>query len=137
MAIYNMKNQKELENKENKQEPIIKKTPIKEDTKVLSEKEFQIQLESAMNMNPLAKPLDESISLINKYKESNNILGLYEEVSKLSKIKTNSIYEDSVISKTIRDAKPKFDCNINSIFDYVNDLPYFLPEEMEDMDITR
>ena len=50
MAIYNMKNQKELENKENKQEPIIKKTPIKEDTKVLSEKEFQIQLESAMNM---------------------------------------------------------------------------------------
>ena len=31
MAIYNMKNQKELENKENKQEPIIKKTPIKED----------------------------------------------------------------------------------------------------------
>ena len=136
MAIYNMKNQKELENKENKQEPIIKKTPIKEDTKVLSEKEFQIQLESAMNMNTLAKPLDESISLINKYKESNNILGLYEEVSKLSKIKTNSIYEDSVISKTIRDAKPKFDCNINSIFDYVNDLPYFLPEEMEDMDIT-
>lgn len=76
----------------------------------------------------IKKSIQESIEL----GETDTILSL---CTKLNNINTNSIYENTIIENILNEIKNIFKPNVTEIFDSIDNLPYFSPEEMVNMGI--
>lgn len=79
-------------------------------------------------INNIKKSIQESIEL----GETDTILSL---CTKLNNINTNSIYENTIIENILNETKNIFKPNVTEIFDSIDNLPYFSPEEMVNMGI--
>ena len=72
---------------------------------------------------------------IEAHLEKGDILSASKELLKLKSINTNSIYETKMIENIEKKFIKESNLSVNSYYDRLNDLPYFTPEQIENMGV--
>lgn len=88
---------------------------------------------------PIISSNDEKIvdakETIEAHLENGNILSASKELLKLKAINTDSIYEAKMIEKIEKKFIKDSNLNVNSYYDKLNDLPYFTPDQLQNMGV--